>query len=67
MSLVSINVKTRRVYHRDFVIQKVWTSETGSVWEWVHKDYLETKVDGFSPSLFEAIEAVDAWYERETA
>lgn len=69
-----INTSARMVLYRDFIIQEACDAATRKdVWEWTHDDYQRPntpswhQVTGDCQTLFECIDAVDAWYEQEAA
>ena len=57
---VYVDVSRQSIEHRDFQIE-----ESSEGWEWTHKNYSENGISGTSDTVFDAIEAVDDWYERE--
>ena len=71
MATVRVNTTQKMILYRDFTIQEVWASD-GDVWEWTHNnfgggDVPHHDVTGDCQTLFECIDAVDAWYEQEAA
>ena len=71
MATVRVNTTQKMILYRDFTIQEVWATE-GDVWEWGHNDFGSGNIGqydryGQCQTLFECIDAVDAWYEQEMA
>jgi hypothetical protein len=64
MTTVRVNTSQSLVLYRDFLVQEVH----GGSWEWTHEDYGRgTPVTGDCQTMFECIDAVDAWYEQQEA
>jgi hypothetical protein len=57
-----INTTQQWLLYRDFVIQ-----ETIEGWEWTHQDYdrLTFPITGDCQTLFECIDAVEAWHDEQ--
>ena len=68
MAHVRVNTTQRMVIYRSFVIQEAYDAK-GDVWEWTHEDYdrVSFPVTGQCQTMFEAIEAVEAWHEQRAA
>jgi hypothetical protein len=70
---VRINTSQRLVLYRGFKIEEAYDPKTGAdVWEWTHEDYGQYgsphhDVTGDCQTLFECIDAVDAWHEAREA
>lgn len=70
MADVRVNTTQRMVLYRDFIIQEAYDTKSGKdVWEWTHQDYdrVSFPATGDCQTMFECIDAVDAWYEQEAA
>lgn len=63
MATVRMNTCQRMAIYRSFVIQEVH----GGEWEWTHEDYdrVSFPVTGSCQTVFECIDAVDAWHESQ--
>jgi hypothetical protein len=69
MATARINTSQRMVLYRSFIIQEAYVTGKGNVWEWAHEDYCPPvfEVAGDCQTLFECIDAVDAWHANEDA
>lgn len=70
IATASINTSQRMVLYRNFVIQEAFDSKTrADVWEWTHEDYNPKTfpATGNCQTLYECIDAVDAWHEQKDA
>lgn len=70
MSIVDVlaNTATRTIHYRDFLIEEAY-SNGQYVWEWAHKNYdrVSFPAAGECQTVFECIDAVDAWHEQNDA
>lgn len=63
MAGVRVNTTQRMILYRDFVIE-----EAIDGWEWAHEDYHRGRpVAGLCQTMFECIDAVEAWYDSDAA
>jgi len=68
MTTARINTTQRMVLYRDFIIQEAYVAGKGNVWEWTHEDFSHEatpqylQLTGDCQTIFECIEAVDAWH-----
>lgn len=64
-----IDTARRAIRYRDFVIQEAYCSGVGNRWEWAHESFRPGAhhLTGDCQTVFEAIDAVDAWYEQREA
>ena len=67
MATARINTSQHMVLFRNFIIQEVYSPAWGEdVWKWSHEDYSRgTEVSGECPTMFECIDAVEAWHEHQ--
>lgn len=67
MATVRVNTTQKMVLYRGFIIQEAYSSSAGgNVWEWTHEDYSPVSflVTGDCQTVFEAIDAVEAWHDQ---
>lgn len=58
-----VDTSRRAVFHRGFTIEEAYL-DGGNVWQWTHADFdpVSFPVTGDCQTLFECIEAIDAWH-----
>lgn len=61
-----IDTARRAIRYRGFVIEEGYHPREGNLWEWTH-DSFSLDAHGLTQTVFEAIDAVDAWYEQREA
>jgi len=59
MAELQVNTAQQRAHYRGFTIE-----ESIDGWEWCHKDYSENGISGICDTIFDAIDAVDKWWEN---
>lgn len=62
----AIDTTKEEVRYRDF---SIWL-DNGGEWDWAHENYRSfdkkgSGVGGLSPTLFKAIQEIDAWYDSQ--
>lgn len=64
LATVRVNTTQKMIQYRGFTIQ-----ESTEGWEWAHWDcdYAPTGPNGTCQTMFECVDAVDAWYEQKEA
>lgn len=63
LATARINTTQRSIVYRGFIIE-----ESTEGWEWTHEDFARgVPVTGTCQTLFECIEAVADWHERQDA
>lgn len=69
LATARINTTQRMVLYRGFIIEEAYDPKTGEdVWEWTHENFgragePHNDVTGDCQTLFECIDAVEAWHE----
>lgn len=62
-----IDTGSNRIIHRNFIIQEAYEPGKGNVWEWAHEDFdrVTFPVSGSCQTIFECIDAVNAWHQTQ--
>lgn len=72
MASARINTTQGMVLYRDFIIQEAYDPKSrANVWEWTHDDFghpgkPNCEVTGDCQTMFECIDAVDAWHQQSS-
>lgn len=59
MPELQVNTAQQRAYYRGFTIE-----ESTDGWEWTSQDYDTNGITGTCQTIFDAIDAVDEWWEN---